>query len=49
MPPKATPITVLSNQPKDLKDTSIVDSLNVDLQMVTMGQLKEIVEQMNIS
>ena len=45
MPPKATPITATINQLQDLEDTSMADSLDIDLQMVIMGQLREIVKQ----
>ena len=44
MPPKVTPIIVTTNQLYNIVDTSIADSFNMDLQMVTMGQLKKIVK-----
>ena len=49
MPFKATPITATTNRSREIKDTSVIDSFNIDLQVVTMGQLKEIVKQLNVS
>ena len=43
---KATFIT--NSQSQDLINTSIADSLDIDLQIVTISQLKEIVKQINI-
>ena len=44
MPFKVTPILTTTNRLHDLVDTNIANSFKIDLQIVTMGQLKEIVK-----